>query len=35
MAGRIVIDLFMTLDGVAQGPGGIDEDPSGGFEFSG
>ena len=35
MAGRIVIDLFMTLDGVAQGPGRIDEDPSGGFEFSG
>ncbi|WP_311257960.1 dihydrofolate reductase family protein [Microbacterium sp. WCS2018Hpa-9] len=35
MTGRIVIDLFMTLDGVAQGPGGTDEDPSGGFEFSG
>jgi len=35
MTGRILIDLFMTLDGVAQGPGGIDEDPSGGFEFSG
>lgn len=35
MTGRILIDLFMTLDGVAQGPGGTDEDPSGGFEFSG
>ncbi len=33
--GRILIDLFMTLDGVAQGPGGTDEDPSGGFRFSG
>jgi dihydrofolate reductase len=35
MTGRILIDLFMTLDGVAQGPGGTDEDPSEGFEFSG
>jgi dihydrofolate reductase len=35
MTGRILIDLFMTLDGVAQGPGGTDEDLSGGFEFSG
>jgi len=35
MAGRILIDLFTTLDGVAQGPGGTDEDTSGGFEFSG
>ncbi|MDQ0728052.1 dihydrofolate reductase family protein [Microbacterium sp. W4I20] len=34
-SGRILIDLFMTLDGVAQGPGGTDEDPSGGFRFSG
>ena len=34
-SGRILIDLFMTLDGVAQGPGGTDEDTSGGFRFSG
>lgn len=33
--GRIVIDLFVTLDGVAQAPGGPDEDPSGGFPFGG
>ena len=34
-SGRIIIDLFTTLDGVAQGPGGTDEDTSGGFRFSG
>jgi dihydrofolate reductase len=33
--GRIVIDLFTTLDGVAQAPGGPDEDTSGGFRFGG
>lgn len=33
--GRIVIDLFTTLDGVAQGPGAPDEDTSGGFRFGG
>jgi len=33
--GRIVIDLFTTLDGVAQAPGGPEEDPSGGFRFGG
>ncbi|QZY51107.1 dihydrofolate reductase family protein [Leucobacter tenebrionis] len=34
-AGRIVIDLFTTLDGVAQAPGAPDEDPAGGFRFGG
>lgn len=33
--GRIHIDLFMTLDGVAQAPGGPEEDPEGGFRFGG
>ena len=33
--GRLHIDLFVTLDGVAQAPGGPDEDPSGGFPFGG
>lgn len=33
--GTIHIDLFITLDGVAQAPGGPDEDPEGGFRFGG
>ncbi|MGK9219815.1 MULTISPECIES: dihydrofolate reductase family protein [Microbacterium] len=33
--GRIRIDLFTTLDGVAQAPGGPEEDPSGAFPFGG
>lgn len=33
--GRIHIDLFTTLDGVAQAPGGPEEDPEGGFHFGG
>jgi len=33
--GLIHIDLFSTLDGVAQAPGRPDEDPEGGFEFGG
>ncbi|CAN7465027.1 dihydrofolate reductase family protein [Arthrobacter sp. LjRoot78] len=33
--GLIHIDLFTTLDGVAQAPGGPDEDPADGFEFGG
>ena len=33
--GRITIDLFTTLDGVQQAPGGPDEDPSDGFRFGG
>ena len=35
MSGRIHIDLFTTLDGVGQAPGGPDEDPAGGFAFGG
>jgi dihydrofolate reductase len=35
MPGRISIDLFVTLDGVGQAPGGPDEDPEGGFRFGG
>jgi dihydrofolate reductase len=35
MTGRITIDLFTTLDGVAQAPGGPDEDTEGGFAFGG
>jgi dihydrofolate reductase len=33
--GLIHIDLFTTLDGVAQGPGGPGEDVEGGFAFGG
>ena len=33
--GIISVDLFMTLDGVYQAPGGPDEDREGGFEFGG
>ncbi|WP_411721574.1 dihydrofolate reductase family protein [Mycetocola sp.] len=35
MSGRIHIDHFTTLDGVAQAPGGPDEDTEGGFAFGG
>lgn len=35
MGGRVIIDLFTTLDGVAQAPGGTEEDTSGGFRFGG
>ena len=33
--GLIHIDLFTTLDGVAQAPGGPEEDPADGFAFGG
>ncbi len=32
---HIVVQTFMTLDGVVQGPGGPDEDRDGGFEHGG
>jgi dihydrofolate reductase len=35
MSGRIHIDHFTTLDGVAQAPGGPEEDTDGGFTFGG
>lgn len=33
--GKIVVDQFMTLDGVVQAPGAPDEDTSGGFAHGG
>ena len=33
--GAIEVDLFITLDGVYQAPGGPEEDREGGFEFGG
>jgi dihydrofolate reductase len=33
--GIISVDLFITLDGVYQAPGGPDEDREGGFQFGG
>ncbi|MEO5885781.1 MAG: dihydrofolate reductase family protein [Candidatus Limnocylindrales bacterium] len=33
--GIIAADLFLTLDGVYQAPGGSDEDRAGGFEYGG
>jgi dihydrofolate reductase len=35
MSGKLVVDQFMTLDGVVQAPGGPDEDRSGGFAHGG
>jgi dihydrofolate reductase len=35
MTGRLSIDLFTTVDGVSQAPGGPEEDSSGGFAFGG
>jgi dihydrofolate reductase len=32
---KIVVNTFMTLDGVMQAPGGPEEDPAGGFNWGG
>jgi len=32
---KIIVQSFITLDGVMQAPGGPDEDASGGFKYGG
>ena len=32
---KVIVNEFMSLDGVTQAPGGVDEDTSGGFEHGG
>jgi dihydrofolate reductase len=32
---KLVVNTFMSLDGVMQAPGGPEEDPTGGFEYGG
>jgi dihydrofolate reductase len=32
---KVIINEFLSLDGVAQAPGGLEEDPSGGFAHGG
>jgi len=33
--GKLIVTEFVTLDGVAQAPGGPEEDPDGGFPHGG
>lgn len=33
--GQLIVTEFVTLDGIAQAPGGPDEDPADGFRFGG
>ena len=32
---KLIVNTFMTLDGIMQAPGGPEEDPTGGFEHGG
>lgn len=32
---KVIVNEFLSLDGVAQAPGGADEDPGGGFAHGG
>jgi hypothetical protein len=32
---KVIVNEFLSLDGVAQAPGGAEEDPSGGFRHGG
>ena len=32
---KIIVNTFITLDGIMQAPGGPEEDPTGGFEYGG
>ncbi|KCZ71388.1 hypothetical protein ANME2D_02116 [Candidatus Methanoperedens nitroreducens] len=32
---KLVVSIFITLDGVMQAPGGPEEDPTGGFTYGG
>ncbi|MCX6048316.1 MAG: hypothetical protein NT075_24710 [Chloroflexi bacterium] len=35
MMRKVVVAMFLSLDGVVQGPGGEDEDREGGFAYGG